>query len=120
MNYRIDLNEQGQDSPQVPPPADLQFRDEEDPKAGTKTKNTDRVCLTCRIDASKDEWNSVINLVSAKKWSEVKAFDQLVREMKDGKILLGFREGEYNFLPTFKGKWYRSSSCLSDFSSRVI
>lgn len=45
-----------------------------------------------------------MNLVSAKKWGDIRAADQLVREMKRGKILAGFVEGQYDFLPTFKGK----------------
>jgi hypothetical protein len=54
-------------------------------------------------DADDDtKWDAVKDLVDEEKWSELYAGDQLVREIKAGRTLAGFKETVPAFMPTFK------------------
>jgi hypothetical protein len=51
---------------------------------------------------SKELFDSMVSKINDKKYEQLFACDQLAEEMKRGKVFCGFKEGKYNFPPTFK------------------
>ena len=49
-------------------------------------------------------WKRVHNLVRDAQWTKLMSADQLKAEQKKASCFVGFTEGNYNFLPTFKVK----------------
>jgi hypothetical protein len=53
-------------------------------------------------EPGKELFNSIVDKIRAKKFDELFAADQLLRERKAGRAFVGFTEGQYAFAPTFK------------------
>lgn len=67
--------------------------------------------LNYRINLSYDEtWK----LISKKDWSKLVEKDQLVRELKKGRVFDGWCEGELNFPPTYKYEMNSDQYCGQD------
>lgn len=54
------------------------------------------------------EDNSARQLIKKQDWSALQEFDQLKRELEDGGVFQGWKEGDIEFAPTYK---YSSSNC---------
>lgn len=48
------------------------------------------------------EFKEVISLITATQWDELARSDQLLREMNDSKVFIGFLEGPLRFAPTYR------------------
>ncbi|KAI4369954.1 hypothetical protein MLD38_018345 [Melastoma candidum] len=55
--------------------------------------------LNYRLDLSDGE---IRKLVVSKQWDELMSYDQLARELRNGRVFDGWREGAINFPPTYK------------------
>jgi len=72
--------------------------------------------LNYRIELSRDD---VINHVNENNLEELKKYDQLINERKEGRVFSNFVEGNINFTPTYKFDNHEPHTYYSESRNRV-